>query len=413
MEITAKQIESLIEKIHTFSLPEDDGGNTRLTLSPEDMAARKYMMGEMGKIGLSVSVDAVGNITGRSAGTEPSLPEVWTGSHIDTVVHGGKYDGVAGVVSGFEVLRTIMAEGVPHKRNICLKIYTGEEGARFSGGCVGSRAIAGQLTKEDLDALSDGHGHTVGGLLRENGFPFDQFDAVRKTARDIYASVELHIEQGGNLEKAHKVIGIVDGICAPTNMILQISGEQGHAGGMSMKDRRDAFMAAAEMALALEDCALHGTSAYTTGTVGLVEVSPNAENVVPGKVRMSADVRDCEKQSKDLVVKNFLSKVHAIAEKRHVKVEVSVKCDDTPQLCDPSIKELIEKAAEKEKIPYMHTFSGPYHDSSLIGEIAPVGMIFVPSRGGISHSPKEWTSCEDIAKGARVLKDVILALANQ
>lgn len=413
MEITAKQIESLIEKIHTFSLPEDDGGNTRLTLSPEDMAARKYVMGEMEKIGLAVSVDAVGNITGRAAGTEPSLPEVWTGSHIDTVVHGGKYDGVAGVVSGLEALRTIIAERAPHKRNICLKIYTGEEGSKFSGGCIGSRVIAGHLTKEDLDALSDGEGHTVGGLLRENGFPFDQFDAVRKTARDIYASVELHIEQGGNLEKAHKVIGIVDGICAPTNMILHISGEQGHAGGMPMKDRRDAFMAAAEMALALEDCALHGTSAYTTGTVGLVEVSPNAENVVPGKVRMSADVRDCEKQSKDLVVKNFLSKVHAIAEKRHVKAEVFMKRDDTPHLCDPSIQKLIEKAAEKEHVSYMHTFSGPCHDSLLIAEIAPVGMIFVPSRGGISHSPKEWTSCEDIAKGARVLKDVILALANQ
>ena len=413
MEITAKQIESLIEKIHTFSLPEDDGGNTRLTLSPEDMAARKYVMGEMEKIGLAVSVDAVGNITGRAAGTDPSLPEVWTGSHIDTVIHGGKYDGVAGVVSGLEALRTIIADGILHKRNICLKIYTGEEGARFSGGCVGSRAIAGQLTKEEIDALSDGHGHTVGGLLRANGFPFDQFDAVQKTSQDVYAAVELHIEQGENLEKAHKVIGIVDGICAPTNMILYISGEQGHAGGLPMEDRRDAFMAAAEMALALEDCALHGTSAYTTGTVGLVEVSPNAENVVPGKVRMSADVRDCEKKSKDLVVKHFLDRVHVIAERRHVKVDVSMKCDDTPQLCAPSVKKLIEEAAEKENVSYMHMFSGPYHDSSLIGKIAPVGMIFVPSRGGISHSPEEWTSYEDIAKGARVLKDVILALANK
>ncbi len=412
--ISQEQISTWIEKIHEFSLPEDNpNGNTRLTLSPEDMAAREYLMEEMKAVGLDVSVDAVGNITGRAKGDDLTLPEVWTGSHIDTVIHGGKFDGVAGVVAGLEVLRNIVQNHIPHKRSICLKIYTGEEGALFSGGCVGSRAIANQISKEDLEHWSDGMGHTAGSLLRKNGFNLDMWDQVRKTEKDIYAAVELHIEQGTNLEKEGKTIGIVDGICAPTNMILTVHGEQSHSGGSSMAARHDAFMAAAEIALSLEKAATHGTSAYTTGTVGFVQVEPNAENVVPGKVTMSIDVRDCEKESKDIVVAAFLDDVKRISSKRGVKIHISEKCNDAPTLSDNHIKELIASACENKNISYMHTFSGPYHDSLFIGKIAPVGMIFVPSKAGISHNPEEWTSYEDITKGTDVLFDVLLKLANE
>ena len=412
--ISLENIRTWIEKIHEFSLLEKNpNGNTRLTLSPEDMAARAYVMKQMEAVGLDVSVDAVGNITGRARGEEPTLPEVWTGSHIDTVIHGGKYDGVAGVVTGLEVLRNIVENHIVHKRSICLKIYTGEEGARFSGGCVGSRAIAGQITKEYLDTWSDGAGHTVGSLLRANGYDLDRWEEVQKKAKDIYAAVELHIEQGTNLEREGKTIGIVNGICAPTNMILTIHGEQSHSGGSSMATRHDAFMAAAEIALALEKAAKCGTSAYTTGTVGYVEVKPNAENVVPGEVVMSIDIRDCEKESKDIVSGAFLDDVNYISRKRGVTVDIDEKCNDAPTLCDSHIKDLIAETCKRENIPYMHTFSGPYHDSLFIGKIAPVGMIFVPSKAGISHNPEEWTSYEDITTGAKVLSEVLLKLANE
>ncbi|MDO4977769.1 MAG: M20 family metallo-hydrolase [Eubacteriales bacterium] len=411
-----KMIKEWIQHIDTFKI--EGAGTTRLPLSKEEMECRSYIMKEMEKFGLQVNVDAIGNIMGILPGSNDELPAVWTGSHIDTVKEAGMFDGVAGVVAGLEAVRLIKEAGLTLKRNLCVNIYTSEESTRFSMGCIGSRAMAGHLMKEELGQIKDMNGISLKELLEENGFNLNEYDKVRKERRQVHAAVELHIEQSPNLEKHKKSVGIVDAICAPSNLILTLHGIQSHAGGTSMTDRSDAFMAAAEIALALEEVSKQGMSAYTTGTVGYVSVLPNAVNVIPGKVIMSIDVRDCEQVSKTYVVTEFMKRAKEICAKRKIKLKIEKKCDDIPFLCDPQIISAIVNSCkfiqdEEEVEFYMHLMSGAYHDSLFLGEFAPVGMIFVPSRDGISHSPLEWTDYEDIAKGIDVLTHTLIQLANE
>ena len=406
---SAEQLKNWLIKLDTFKI--EGPGTTRLALSPEEMRARAWIKGEMAALGLEVSEDGAGNICGRLKGTDSSLAPVWTGSHIDTVCEGGMFDGAAGVFAGMEAARLISEAKIPHKRDICVRIYTSEESARFGMGCIGSRALSGHLKRSDLAGICGADGISLEKLLTECGFPVDEFEKIPVKKGDVYASVELHIEQSPNLEKNNKTIGIVDAICAPSNSMITITGQQSHAGGTSMADRKDAFMAAAEIALALEESARQALSAYTTGTVGYADVSPNTVNVIPGRVVISIDIRDCDFDSKTYVMENFLKKAKAIAEKRSVSIEVEEKSNDVPMKCDEKIRDIIERACQDQGASYMHTVSGAYHDSLFIGEFAPVGMIFVPSIGGISHSPAERTEFEDIAAGTDILAQTLLELA--
>lgn len=411
-----KIIKNWIQNIDTFKT--EGAGTTRLPLSEEEMKCRAYIMNEMEKLGLQVKVDAIGNIIGTLAGSEPDLPAVWTGSHIDTVKEAGMFDGVAGVVAGLEAVRLIREAEITLRRNLCVNIYTSEESTRFSMGCIGSRAMAGHLEFSELAEIKDMTGVSLQKLLEENGFPLDEYEAVKKEKGDVCASVELHIEQSPNLENHGKSVGIVDAICAPSNWILTLDGVQSHAGGTSMEDRKDAFMAAAEIALDLEDISQKGLSSYTTGTVGYLSITPNAVNVIPGQVVMSVDVRDCVQESKNYVMQNFLEKAREICQRRGITLTVEEKCNDVPLTCDSHIISCIEEACEimcqhDDTKFYMHLMSGAYHDSLFLGEFCPVGMIFVPSKDGISHSPKEWTDYRDIAQGIDVLTRTLIILGNE
>ena len=386
-------------------------GTTRLALSPEEMRARSWIKDEMAALGLEITEDGAGNICARLKGLNPSLEPVWSGSHIDTVCEGGMFDGAAGVFAAMEAVRLISEAKIPHRRDICVLIYTCEESARFGMGCIGSRALCGRLKREELAGIRGRDGIPLEDLLTEGGFRVGEFEKIPVKKGDVHASVELHIEQSPNLEKNKKTIGIVDAICAPSNSLITITGQQSHAGGTSMADRKDAFMAAAEIALALEESSKHGLSAYTTGTAGYVNVSPNTVNVIPGKAVISIDIRDCDFASKTYVMEKFLEKARSIAKKRSVGIEIEEKSNDVPMNCSTQIKDIIEKSCLNQNIPYMHTISGAYHDSLFIGEFAPVGMIFIPSKGGISHSPQEWTEFEDIAAGTDILAETLLELA--
>lgn len=403
-------IKNWIQKIDTFKT--DGVGTTRLPFSKEEMECRQYIMNEMEQLGLDVFVDSIGNITGILYGSQPHLAPVWTGSHIDTVKEAGMFDGVAGVVAGLEVVRLIKESGIILKRNLCVNIYTSEESTRFSMGCIGSRAMAGYLSLLELDHVKDEHGISLKQLLVENQFPVEKYDEVKKQAGDVYASVELHIEQSSNIENANKTVGIVDAICAPTNLMLHLKGTQSHAGGTSMKDRKDTFMAAAEIALTLEKLSCNGLSAYTTGTVGYINVVPNAVNVIPGELTLSVDVRDIEQESKNYVMNEFLKETKEICNRRGIALAIEEKCNDTPLKCNSHIIDIIENSCKELNSNYMHLMSGAYHDSLFIGDFCPVGMIFVPSKDGLSHSPKEWTNYEDIAEGIDVLLQTLIKLCN-
>ncbi|HJF85716.1 MAG TPA: M20 family metallo-hydrolase [Megamonas hypermegale] len=414
MEIKANagNIKMWLETINTFnSTP--DFGTTRVLFTDEEVKAREYVKSEMRKLNLQVHEDAIGNIFGVLKGTRPELPPVWTGSHIDTVLNAGMFDGMSGVVAGLEAVRLIQVNKLKHERSIVVVVYTSEEPTRFKVGCLGSRAMAGKLDAEAAKKLVDDGGNALYDVLQKLGFPVQDFDKVPVKKGSVYAAVELHIDQNGVLEKAGKPIGIVKTICAPSVFDVEVIGRQSHAGGTTMEDRQDAFMATAEIALVLEQLGRTSQSEYTTATIGKVQVIPNAVNVIPGKVVFSIDIRDCDYDYKNDLIAKLKNRIKEIADKRNVKVNLTQYNNDYPMKCDENIIKKLENACEKENTPYIKTISGAFHDSMLVGEFAPVAMIFVPSKNGISHSPEEWTNFADIAAGTDVLADTLIELANE
>lgn len=406
-----KIIENLINEINQFNAT-PEFGTTRVLFTKQELASRKYIKNKMCALGLSVTEDCIGNIFATLKGTNPELSPVWTGSHIDTVPNAGKFDGMAGIVAGLEALRIIKESGEQHKRNITLVVYTSEEPTRFGLSCLGSRALSGDLDTEVCKQIFDKSGRSLYDKLIELGYDAQNIPSLKKSKGDIYASVELHIEQSVSLEKNKKTIGIVDKICAPSDFTVEVIGRQSHAGGTSMKNRRDAFAAASEMSVALENLAKKCTSEYNTATIGLVTVVPGAVNVIPGKCTFTVDLRDCNKETKDKLITEFTSEFYKIADKRHVQVIITEECNDTPLTCSQDIKNIIQEICIKKNISFLNLVSGAYHDTLFVGKFAPSAMIFVPSKNGISHSPEEWTNFSDIAKGTDVLADTLLKLSN-
>ena len=408
----SENIQKWIDGMNQFNAT-PEFGTTRILFTKPELANRAYVKEEMRKLGLTVREDDIGNIFATLPGSDPALAPVWTGSHIDTVPNAGKFDGMAGVVSGMEAVRLIRESGAPHPRDIVVVAYTSEEPTRYGLSCLGSRALSGDLTLEDTRALKDQGGRTLYDKLQELGYSREGFARIRRKKGDVFAAVELHIEQNSRLEKAGIPIGIVKKICAPSNYIVEVHGKQGHAGGMDMTDRRDAYAAACEMALALEKLARECPSEYNTATVGCVRLVPNAVNVIPGKCVFTVDIRDCNMKTKQALIEEMKSQFLKIGRKRGVELTIQEDNNDIPLSCNEDMIRLLEKMCEKQELEYMELISGPYHDSLFVGRFAPTAMLFVPSKNGISHNPEEWTDYEQIARGTDVLANTLLELAQK
>lgn len=412
-KVDSKRILNNLDTLATFDTEPDRPGTTRLWLEDSELAARSFVKELMTEAGMEIHEDDAANIYGILPGTDRNLPPVWSGSHVDTVVCGGKYDGLLGTVGAIEACRTIHAAGLAHKRDIVALVYSSEEPVRFGVGCVGSRALAGHLTMEEMHTLKDDGGKTMYELLTERGYHPDNIPSLKIEKGAIHASVELHIEQSAKLEENHLPIGIVTGICAPTYMHVTVKGVQEHAGSTPMTIRKDALCAAAEIILALENFAQSYGHPNAVGTVGKLNVTPNASNVIPGRVDFSIDVRDFLYERKDELIARISAFMDEVAKKRGVTIEYKVLGNDVPSISDPSITACIENACQELGIPYMEMVSGAYHDSMFIAQFAPVGMIFVPSVNGVSHDPSEYTEPEDLVRGVQVLTETLLALSNQ
>lgn len=388
-------------------------GTTRILFTDVELEARAYMKDKMKALGLTVEEDAIGNIFGVLEGQEPKLPPVWSGSHIDTVKHAGKFDGMAGVIAAIEAQRMIKEAGLKHKRTIKSVIFTSEEPTRFGLCCLGSRALAGELQRKDLSEIFDDDKESLKQVLERFGYDLNTFHLIKKKNQDVYASVELHIEQGAVLEQLGKPIGIVEAIAGPTNITVSIEGVQEHAGSTPMPIRVDALTAASEIALKVEALAKGSESEHTVGTVGFMNVYPNASNAIPGKVTFTIDLRDSDMAVKENVLTELLSFFKEIESKRQVRIEYEVDNHDQPMSCDDHINSMIEKICLNQSIDYNRMISGAYHDSMFVGKFAPISMIFVPSQGGLSHNPAEWTDYEDIKTGTEILAESLLTLANE
>lgn len=409
--ISKENIAKGLNTLNTFNSTEGNG-TTRVLFTDEEVKAREYIKSLMQECGLTVTEDAIGNIFGTLEGTDPTLSPVWSGSHIDTVLNAGMFDGMAGVISAIEALRAIKESGLEHKRNLTAIVYTSEEPTRFGISCIGSRAMAGHLTLEDSKKMKDEQGISLYDLLVKLGFPIDKFDEVKKEKDDVFASVELHIEQAAVLDRLKLPVGVVEGICGASYINVTVKGVQEHAGSTPMDIRKDPMCAASEIILETEKAANEISSINAVATVGKLNVFPNAANVIPGQVDFVIDIRDVDMASKDGVIKRIISFMEKVASERGVKIEYTVTGNDVPRMSDKRIVKILEEHCKEMKLPYKKMVSGAYHDSLLVAEFAPMAMIFVPSKDGISHHKAEFTEMADIACGAELLANTLFDLAN-
>jgi N-carbamoyl-L-amino-acid hydrolase len=383
---------------------------TRVVYSDADLRAREWFHGLCDEAGLTFRTDAIGNVFVRWVGSEPKLPAIGTGSHIDAIPYAGAYDGTVGVLGGLEAIRALKESGFTPRRSIELLLFTAEEPTRFGIGCFGSRLLAGVLDAEAGERLKDADGATLNELRAAAGYK-GSVESVR-LPKDYYtAFVELHIEQGPLLECEGIPIGIVTNIAAPSGLRVAIEGEGGHAGALLMPYRKDAFCAAAEIVLAVERSARQTGVIDTCGTVGKCIIHPGAVNSVPSRVQMEVDVRDTDERRRDGVLKQIKDACAEVAAQRGIKVEVEVVNADAPAVSSPAILGAIEESATELELPYKKMVSRAYHDSLFMARVAPMAMIFIPCRGGVSHRPDEYASPESIVRGTEVLASTLAKLS--
>lgn len=407
--LNIERIERTFNTLNEFGY--SDEGMNRIAYLEAEKAALQYMIQLMEAENMTVLVDAIGNVIARREGRDPNLPAVACGSHIDTVYNGGKYDGTVGVIAGLEVIRILNEENITTKHPIELIIFACEESARFGVATIGSKAMAGNIATTDLEKLTDRNGISFFTALEEQGLDGSRLGEVVRESTSLKAFYELHVEQGIVLEHEQKEIGVVSGIAAPTRFNVKIKGQAAHSGATPMWLRKDAFTAAAELVLFVEEAAGAEALNGTVATIGSAQVHPNAMNVVPGEVHLQIDIRGIFQASKDTVVTQLKKHVKEIKRKRRIEIELIELSNDAPVKLAPHIVESIRDTCVSLDIPYLEMPSGAGHDAMNMAQICPTGMIFIPSQGGISHNKHEYTSIEEIAKGIEVLKSELMKMA--
>jgi len=404
------ELHAALDRLASLNDDPGAGGITREVFTPTYRRAAEQVAAAMEDAGLSVRTDAFGNLRGRLPGAEPDAAAVLSGSHFDTTLNAGRYDGVVGVLGAIAAVRRLRADGFAPRRPIEVVGFAGEE-PRFGSGCIGSRAFMGALARADLDRMRDRDGVSLADALRAYGLDPDAVPEAAEAASAVHAFVELHIEQGAVLEAAGVPIGVVTRIAAPHDLGLDWIGAATHAGATPMDLRRDALAGAAEAMVELERLARAAPSGTAVGTVGVLRVDPGAINVVPGAVRMEVDIRDSDLEARTGVVEGFLSAARAIAARRGLELKVETITEDTPAECSPLVVEAAAAAAEELGVPHRRMISGAYHDAMVLGAEIPMGMIFVPSTGGVSHHPDEYTAPADVDRGVAVLAGTMARLA--
>lgn len=379
------------------------GGVSRVAFSEADREGREYVMGLMRAAALEVNIDAAGNIVGRRAGSDPKLRPLVMGSHIDSVPEGGNYDGDVGSLGAIEVAQTLAEQKLTTRHSMEVIIFADEE-----GGTIGSHALSGEVTDKQLNLVSSS-GKTIRDGIRFIGGDPDKLAGVRRNRGDIAAYLELHIEQGGILDTEKINIGVVEGIVGITQWEVRIEGFANHAGTTPMNQRRDAMLAAAKFIEAVNRI-VTSVPGRQVGTVGKIQASPGAYNVIPGKVVAGLELRDLDAAKIQMLYKKIRDEAAQIARSTGTNFDFTETNSIVPAPTDERLRKLIDETARGLGLTTKWMPSGAGHDAQEIARLGPVGMIFVPSVAGISHSPKEYSRPEDIANGANVLLNTVLKL---
>ena len=388
----------------------EGGGVTRLSFTEEERAAKDLVASYMREAGLEVREDVAGNLIGRREGSDPEVPVVLAGSHVDSVPNGGDFDGPLGVLAAVEALQVMEERDLNTRRPIEVVAFTDEEGARFGFGMIGSRATAGTLTPEDLDR-EDENGVSIAQAMRDCSLDPERIGEAARPEGSIHTYVELHIEQGKILENEALPVGVVTGIAGPVWLRLILEGEAGHAGTTPMGLRRDALSAAAAIIGTVErEAARTGT---TVGTVGQLELKPGGINIIPGHVSFSLDLRDIDQDVRDEVEVRISDEAGRLCEERGIVLETQTLQRLPPVLCSDLVREATKEACDALAFEPFELASGAGHDGMHLADLCPIGMVFVRSKDGLSHNPDEYSSREDCAAGAEVLYRTLLKLANE
>ena len=381
-----------------------DGSICRLAFTPEDLQARYLVQQWMVDAGMTVRTDAAGNLIGKYAGNVEDAPALSTGSHIDTVPSGGCFDGVLGVLAGIEVVRTLQENNLRLNHPIEVIVFSDEESTM-----IGCQAIAGTVLQQFPERYQPKACKSIQTCLETISGNWDKITTAKRSRSDLAAFVELHVEQGAVLEKSGKDIGVVLGVVGMRRKLITITGQANHAGTTPMAGRQDALIAAAQVVLAVRELARRMPS-QPVATVGYLDVSPNAVNIIPGKVELSVDMRDLSKACLDEMTEQLRQEVQTIAADTNTKIAIAPQLCVEPTLAAQKVQTSIESVCQQLKLSYCHLPSRAGHDSLEVGRITDMGMIFVPSLAGVSHSESEYTSPQQCSHGVNVLLQTLLEL---
>jgi allantoate deiminase len=384
-------------------------GVTRLGFTRLERDAHALFATWMADMGLRTWQDAAGNTVAELAGTR-EVPAIGVGSHLDSVPNGGRYDGIVGMVGAAEMIRTLLEREARLVHPIRVVAFSCEEGARFGQACIGSHAVAGSLDSARLDRLHDASGVTLSAAMTSVGLDPSRLPSARWVAAEWAAFLELHVEQGRVLEAHDTPIGIVDSVSGSTRLLVHITGRADHSGGTPMDDRADALAAAAELVLVAEAIARDPYHRGMRITVGRLSTMPNSVTTIAGQTVMSVDIRDVDADRQRSTANEFGRIAERLAERRGVEVSFEVIGDTSPVVLPRWLRDHVVETCRTADIPYRVMVSGASHDSQVVNQVVPAAIVFVPSRGGLSHVPEEWTSTTDIARGVDVLRQTVMRL---
>ncbi|QYR19309.1 Zn-dependent hydrolase [Paenibacillus sp. sptzw28] len=409
LRINAARLEASIQALAEFG-QNDRGGMDRTAFTPAELEARDWLKERLNELSLEVRVDQAANIWGKRAGTKPALPAITFGSHIDTVPNGGKYDGALGVLIALEVMNVLGDHGVQTRHPLELVSFSAEEPNPFGLSTLGSRIITGKLTKKHIDGVTDPQGQLLTEAIVTAGGDPDHIEAAVRNARQVGAYLEVHVEQGKRLFNRNIPVGNVTAITGIYREEVIVRGEANHAGTTLMEDRSDALTAASEIILALEDVCRKHPASETVGTVGRISIKPNAANIIPEEAAFIVDIRGKSRDEIREVIQAWERRIHDIERKRAAKVNRRVMLDQDPAPMDEVIVQVSQEQSIALGYPYYLLGSMAGHDATHMASITRSGMLFVPSIGGKSHCPEEFSRMDDIGKVSNVLLHTILEL---
>jgi N-carbamoyl-L-amino-acid hydrolase len=407
--VDATALRQRIEALSMFGRPSGGtfaDGVSRVAYSDADVDGRRYTIDLMRAASLDPRVDPAGNIFGLRAGTDASLPSILFGSHIDSVPNGGNFDGDLGSLAALGALEALAAANLRTRHPLEMVVWSAEESATFMG-LNGSRIVAGDVRPSDMDKVWSGM--TRADAIRKiGGAPGRIMDAIRPRGAH-HSYLELHIEQGGVLERERIPVGVVEGIVSIDRYDVTVTGFANHAGTTLMADRQDALLAASHLTIGVRQI-VTSEPGRQVGTVGRLEVTPNAPNVIPGVVRLTIELRDLSPEKLTRLSERIRLRAAEIARDTKTSIEFATSSQSPPAIAAVEVQRAIERSAGRLGLATQRMPSGAGHDAQMMAQLSPMGMIFVPSVRGISHSPLEFTHWDDCARGADVLLGAILEM---